>query len=379
MGVGGHFWELLKPYGRTEGHDFLREKRVAVDLSFWIVQHETAVRAAYVRNPHLRLVFFRTINLFSKFGALPVFVADGMPSALKSQARIIRFCQASRINLPNLPAGENGASTARNPAFQKSVRECVELLKLLGMPVLKAKGEAEALCAQLNSEGQVDACITSDSDAFLFGANCVVKLIRPNSKEPFECYHMSDIEAGLGLKRKHLIAISLLVGNDHDLKGVQGIGIDTALRFVKSFSEDEVLTRLSEIGKGEKLSFGLRFEVDNSPISDENLPNRRSSHCSFCGHPGSKKAHFKFACDYCSCHTGNGCVKKPVGFKCDCASCILDRGEKEKKKGENWQIKVCQKISMESNFPNTEIIKMYLNDENCDFSGARYFLPPRLA
>ena len=50
------------------------------------------------------------------------------------------------------------------------------------MPILKAKGEAEALCAQLNKEGQVDACITSDSDAFLFGAHCVVKHIRPNSK-----------------------------------------------------------------------------------------------------------------------------------------------------------------------------------------------------
>lgn len=62
-------------------------------------------------------------------------------------------------------------------------------------------------------------------------------------QEPFECYYMSDIEAGLGLKRKHLIAISLLVGNDHDLNGVQGIGLDTALRFVQTFSEDEILNR----------------------------------------------------------------------------------------------------------------------------------------
>jgi len=55
------------------------------------------------------------------------------------------------------------------------------LLELLGVPVLKAKGEAEALCAQLNREGLVDACITSDSDAFLFGANCVIKNMQPNS------------------------------------------------------------------------------------------------------------------------------------------------------------------------------------------------------
>lgn len=49
--------------------------------------------------------------------------------------------------------------------------------------MLKAKGEAEALCAKLNSEGgHVDACITADSDAFLFGAKCVIKSLRPTSK-----------------------------------------------------------------------------------------------------------------------------------------------------------------------------------------------------
>lgn len=56
---------------------------------------------------------------------------------------------------------------------------------------------------------------------------------------------MPDIEAGLGLKRKQLIAISLLVGNDHDLHGVSGIGIDTSLRFVKCFHEEDVLNEYS--------------------------------------------------------------------------------------------------------------------------------------
>lgn len=58
---------------------------------------------------------------------------------------------------------------------------------------------------------------------------------------------MEDIEVGLGLGRKHLIAVSLLVGSDHNLNGVQGIGMETALRFVKKFNEDEVLQRFSII------------------------------------------------------------------------------------------------------------------------------------
>ncbi|KAK3195317.1 hypothetical protein Dsin_026627 [Dipteronia sinensis] len=57
-----------------------------------------------------------------------------------------------------------------------------ELLQLFGMPVRKAKFEAEALCAQRNSEGHVDAWNMADSDTFLFGAKCLIKSDSPNSK-----------------------------------------------------------------------------------------------------------------------------------------------------------------------------------------------------
>ncbi|KAL0397840.1 UNVERIFIED_CONTAM: Flap endonuclease GEN-like 1 [Sesamum calycinum] len=377
MGVGGHFWDLLKPHARFEGCNFLRNKTVAVDLSYWIVQQETAIKG-YTRNPHIRLTFFRTINLFSKFGAYPVFVVDGTPSPLKSQARIVRFFRSSGIDLSNLPEAEEGVSVERNKAKcrrmygELSLKDFIlktiftetgisELLELLGMPVLKAKSEAEALCAELNREGHVDACITADSDAFLYGAQCVIKRIQPNSKEPFECYHISDIEAGLGLKRKHLIAVSLLVGNDHDLNGITGIGLDTAVRFVKNFSENEILERLHEIAREDPVILGNDDSVGKAVCSPaEKSPKPKCPHCSYCGHPGNKKAHLQLSCEYCNSTAGQSCWQKPVGFKCYCSSCDLDRKEKEKKKNKTWQITVCRKIASQQNFPNEEIIQMYL-------------------
>ncbi|KAL8495378.1 hypothetical protein ACS0TY_019503 [Phlomoides rotata] len=365
MGIGGNFWDLLKPHARFEGFDFLRNKRVAVDLSYWIVQHETAIKG-FTRNPHLRLTFFRTVNLFSKFGAYPVFVLDGTPSPLKSQARIQRFFKLSGIDLSSLPEAEKGVSVPRNRAFTKCIEECVELLKLLGMPVVKAKGEAEALCAELNREGHVDACITADSDAFLYGALCVVKRIQPNSKEPFECYHISDIEAGLGLKRNHLVAISLLVGNDHDLNGIMGIGLDTAVRFVKYFCEDEILNRLHEVARGDRPVIQGNADSGGESIcsSDVKSPKIKVPHCSQCGHPGNKKAHLKSSCEYCNSTSGQSCLQKPMGFKCSCSSCDLDREEKAKKKDATWKLTVCQKIASEQSFPNDEIIQMYLSNHH---------------
>ncbi|KAL0654731.1 hypothetical protein Bca4012_097422 [Brassica carinata] len=358
MGVGGKFWDLLRPYGRHEGSDYLRDKRVAVDLSFWIIQHETAVKGLALK-PHLRLTFFRTINLFSKYGAYPVFVVDGTPSPLKSHTRISRFYRSSGID--TTCSLQEGVSVERNKQFCEWVSECVELLKLLGIPVLKANGEAEALCAQLNSQGFVDACITPDSDAFLFGANSVIKAIKPNSTEPFECYHMSDIEAGLGLKRRHLIAISLLVGNDFDSGGVLGIGLDKALRIVRAFSEDEILQRLEDIGKGLKpaVSGGIKSVDDDGEESSSQM-KRRLPHCSRCGHPGSKRTHFKSSCEHCS--SDSGCIKKPLEFICECSFCSKDRVLKEEKKSENWWIKVCDKIALGPEFPNRKIIQLYLSD-----------------
>ncbi|KAG2404383.1 Flap endonuclease GEN-like 1 [Vigna angularis] len=369
MGVGGNFWELLKPYARREGFDFLRNKRVAVDLSFWIVQHENAMKATHVRKPHLRLTFFRTINLFSKFGVLPVFIVDGTPSPLKAQARIARYFGSCGIELTSLPVSE-GVSAERSSLFSSRVQECVELVKLLGMPVLQAKGEAEALCAQLNSEGHVDACITADSDAFLFGAKCIIKCFCPNSKEPFECYNMSDIEAGLGLKRKHLIAISLLVGNDHDMNGVRGIGLDNALHFAKAFNEDDILNRLQEIGKGDTSQIPSCTKFEDNIDVDGNCPNTKQPHCSLCGHPGSKKDHMKFSCESCVTKDDEGCQRKPEGFKCDCCSCVLNRRHKEQKREENRYSKICHKIAEEPNFPKDEIIDMYLCNDNGYFSAS---------
>ena len=60
-----------------------------------------------------------------QFGAFPVFVVDGTPSPLKSQARVARFFRGSGIDLSGLPVGEEGVSVERNAEFSRRVQECV--------------------------------------------------------------------------------------------------------------------------------------------------------------------------------------------------------------------------------------------------------------
>lgn len=44
-----------------------------------------------------------------------------------------------------------------------------------GLGILQAPGEGEATCAALNASNLVDACVTNDSDALLFGAKKLYK------------------------------------------------------------------------------------------------------------------------------------------------------------------------------------------------------------
>lgn len=52
-------------------------------------------------------------------------------------------------------------------------------MRLQGLWVVQAPGEAEATCAALNRGGYVDACATVDSDVLLFGAETAFHTLRP--------------------------------------------------------------------------------------------------------------------------------------------------------------------------------------------------------
>lgn len=90
-----------------------------------------------------------------------------------------------------------------------------------------------------------------------------------------------------------------------------------------SLTEGDCPCSLKEIGNGEKLLFeGDARSADDPPYGSDSIsPKLRQSHCSFCGHPGSKRDHFKSSCANCITGDGAGCLKKPDRFKCDCFSC----------------------------------------------------------
>ena len=121
---------------------------------------------------------------------------------------------------------QNAARGADTPT-EEMYHQIQDLLTLFGVPYVIAPQEAEAQCAWMNSEGLVDAVITEDSDAFLFGASTVYRNVF-NTKKYVEVYSVENIQRDIGLKRAQMAELALLLGSDYT-EGIPGVGIVNAL------------------------------------------------------------------------------------------------------------------------------------------------------
>ncbi|PPQ78302.1 hypothetical protein CVT24_006500 [Panaeolus cyanescens] len=157
MGVH-HLWKILKPFGVTQSlADIVSQLSVpdernmpciGVDLSPCMDECIAATMSQSVNGqlPGGPLyIFFHKLIAFSKVRATFVFIFDG-PSR------------------PNVKRGKQ----VRPYTWWSHIVE--ELIQAFGFCAHHAPGEAEAELAYLNNQQIIDAVITSDNDAFVFGA-----------------------------------------------------------------------------------------------------------------------------------------------------------------------------------------------------------------
>lgn len=295
-------WKALDAGGSGECVDIaeFREKRpiLAVDLSIWICEGLTAFGMKdQHKNPALYLVFTRAIKLLL-LGVKLVFVAEGGRRT------------------------ENGTRKRRSGTpFLNALKECQEFLELMGVPIVRAKWEGEALCALLSQRGLVDGVISNDGDCFPFGAKVVyTKYSNENLDQGRVVKYKSDALSVLThateercdgketntikLRRSDLISFAILTGSDVAGGGLPNVGHRKALRFITKCHNDHPLSldsaSLDELTSWARSLRGMQCE---SPQTAE----KKVSCCSCCGHEGSKRNHLKHGCDRCGTKPGEPC------------------------------------------------------------------------
>ncbi|RMJ24525.1 XPG I-region [Aspergillus sp. HF37] len=217
-----------------------RPIRIAVDISIWLFQVQAGKGGT---NPELRTLFYRLL----KFLALPVhplFVYDG-----KEKPPFKRGKAVSGHSYGNAPI----------------IRLSQTLIDLFKFPRHNAPGEAEAECARLQRTGVVDAVMSNDVDALMFGSSLgVMNFSKESGSGTAAATHVTRYQmqdpvgpSNVGLDRAGMILFAMLSGGDYLPSGVPKCGSKLAAEIAKAgFGQDllealgsdgaELDTRLSE-------------------------------------------------------------------------------------------------------------------------------------
>lgn len=135
----------------------------------------------------------------------------------------------------------------------------MNMLRLMGVPVIQAPCEAEAQCAYLCKTGKVDCVGTEDMDALTFGARILLRDINQR-KEPVTEINHEQMLKSLGLSEQEFIDMCILCGCDY-VPRISGIGPVKAYKLIQ---EHKTMEKILEYLYGEnkgceegKFKFGM--------------------------------------------------------------------------------------------------------------------------
>lgn len=352
-------------YNEVKNSDEVRRGPVlAVDLSIWICEALTslAMQQNHVADPALQLVYSRTMKLLN-LGIRLVVVIEGKRRIRRRQPRIDGEDDVV-VGTKADPTPENKFRKRRSGSrFWSACQRCEELLQLLGVPVVRAKAEGEALCALLNEKGIVDGVISNDGDCFLFGAKVLYTKFSVENLDQSKVmrYDASTIRAFVddddsdkyddtrqtlkdghevvNLSRNDLIAFAILTGSDLAGDGLSKVGCRKAIRFIRKCQIDNPLKLGGETGASPALNELIKWESMAATatteavaaISTNNITTSCGApRCSCCGHAGTKKDHKKHGCETCGTAPGEPCFQLSQGgrFRKSIRSKALEMGSR---------------------------------------------------
>ncbi|MDN5358618.1 MAG: flap endonuclease [Candidatus Diapherotrites archaeon] len=244
--------------------DELRAKKIALDAYNALYQFLSAIRQPDGTplmdrkgriTSHLSGLFYRTIKLM-ELGVQPVYVFDGTPPELKM--RTIEQRKAAREEAERkweeaLEKGDIEEARKYAQAAHRLTKEMVEdakrLLDAMGVPYVQAPSEGEAQAAYMAAKGDVWASGSQDYDSLLFGTPRLIRNLTIVGKRklpgkdvyvdvPPEKVELEEVLRTLGIDRRKLVWIGILIGTDFNEK-VPGIGPKRALALVKEYDSLE--------------------------------------------------------------------------------------------------------------------------------------------
>ena len=206
-------------------------KRIAVDTSIYMYRYSG--EGALLENMYLMASVFRHYNIHA------VFVFDGPPPPQKTDLIEIRkkkkdaakkqYDSLLTISKEKKDASGREITTTELDDIEDTMRELKkqfvrlrdcdisdvkELLVSFGFATIDAEGEADVLCAKLSIKKRVDACLSDDTDMFVYGCPTVLRNISLLNHSVVS-HRTSDILKTLSLTQQEFKMMCVISGTDY--------------------------------------------------------------------------------------------------------------------------------------------------------------------
>ena len=163
-----------------------------------------------------------SLSYYLKNGILPIFIFDGKSPSIKKNKVEERKNNLKKnlLRLKNLKDAKDSSTNNSllelneeyNKLYKKTIvikdyfiKDWIEILELLGLPVIIAEEEADPICAYvLNNNNFIYGIISDDSDMLIFGAKVIMKKV---VNQNFTIIHLDDL----------LINLNILLNKDNKL------------------------------------------------------------------------------------------------------------------------------------------------------------------
>lgn len=229
---------------KTVTFDDLSGKVVVVDANIYMYR--------FMADQALLENMYTMIKLFQLHDIVPIFIFDGKPpdekrNLLNKRQHLKRIAEMHYNEVKTsmdltccrpTPDDEHLLKVLKRRfiRLQDADFERVKtLMRALGVNYIVAPGEADAMCAQMVLKRKAHACVSDDTDMFVYGCPRVLRHLNLLD-ETFTMYDMSQILNILGITMTEFRQICVVSGTDYNCMNPHSAKSTNTIKVAKTFN-----------------------------------------------------------------------------------------------------------------------------------------------
>ena len=193
----------------------LKGKVITIDISIYLYRFKSIDK--------LMENIYILCSLMCFYGIKPLFVFDGIPSHLKNDELKLRKKKKKEAKEKFYKLKGDKASNVRMKRLKRmftsinkeEIEGVKKLIKMFGLSYITAEGEADEICAKLVVSNQAYACLSEDTDLFVYGCPRVLRYISLRN-HTVVIYHTNKILKELKLDMQRFRQICIISGTDYN-------------------------------------------------------------------------------------------------------------------------------------------------------------------